>query len=326
MHPIVAAVPRQAWRQLAQRAASSSSTASSAARLSSFARQQFSTAAKRPIPSFRANSTRSYSSSSPPPPTPPRKKNPNELKFWPFLVVIALGSGGYILLANKRNGMPTLPPKKDDPAGLLAQPSKPTPTFSPDEVTVIFVLGGPGAGKGTQCANLVKDYGFTHLSAGDLLRAEQDRPGSQFGELIKDCIKNGAIVPMEVTVQLLENAMTEAINNGTNPNKKFLIDGFPRKMDQALKFEEVVCPAKFVLFYDCPEEEMERRLLERGKTSGRSDDNIQSIKKRFRTFIETSMPVVDHYEKEGRVVKITATAAPQKVYEATRNEIKKFGI
>lgn len=223
--------------------------------------------------------------------------------------------------------MPTVPPKKEEgPSGLLANPSKPTPAFSPDEVTVIFVLGGPGAGKGTQCANLVRDYGFTHLSAGDLLRAEQDRPGSQFGELIKDCIKNGAIVPMEVTVQLLENAMTETIKNGTNPSKKFLIDGFPRKMDQALKFEEVVCPAKFVLFYDCPEEEMERRLLERGKTSGRSDDNIQSIKKRFRTFVETSMPVVEHYEKEGRVVKVKATDTPEKVYEATKREIQKFGI
>jgi UMP-CMP kinase len=208
-------------------------------------------------------------------------------------------------------------------SGSLPAPSKPTPTFSPKDATVVFVLGGPGAGKGTQCANLVRDYGFTHLSAGDLLRAEQDRPGSQFGNLIKDCIRNGEIVPMEVTVQLLENAMTEVIRPSSPSTagksaKKFLIDGFPRKMDQAIKFEETVCPAKFVLFYDCPEEEMQKRLLERGKTSGRADDNSESIKKRFRTFIETSMPVVDYYEKEGRVVKIDATPAPAKVYEETR--------
>ena len=57
----------------------------------------------------------------------------------------------------------------------IAAPKKDTPTFSPSSVTVLFVLGGPGAGKGTQCANLVRDYKFTHLSAGDLLRAEQDR-------------------------------------------------------------------------------------------------------------------------------------------------------
>src|SRR6186713_3011939 len=83
------------------------------------------------------------------------------------------------------------------------------PAFSPDDVTVLFVLGGPGAGKGTQCANLVRDYGFKHLSAGDLLREEQNRPGSEFGEMIKDYIKQGTIVPMEVTIKLLENAMQD---------------------------------------------------------------------------------------------------------------------
>jgi len=86
---------------------------------------------------------------------------------------------------------------------------------------VIFVLGGPGAGKGTQCANLVRDYGFTHLSAGDLLRAEQDREGSEFGQMIKEYIREGKIVPMEVTVQLLENAMMDK-NKGLG---RFLIDG-----------------------------------------------------------------------------------------------------
>lgn len=79
--------------------------------------------------------------------------------------------------------------KKEDP-----QVVKPTPTFNPKEVTVLYVLGGPGAGKGTQCANLVRDFGFVHLSAGDLLRAEQERPGSQFGELIKTYIREGKIV------------------------------------------------------------------------------------------------------------------------------------
>ena len=105
----------------------------------------------------------------------------------------------------------------------LSAPPKSTPTFSPDKTTVVFVLGGPGAGKGTQCAKLVHDYGFTHLSAGDLLRAEQDREGSEFGDLIKQHIKNGTIVPMEVTVQLLENAIMDR-NKGSG---RFLIDGAP---------------------------------------------------------------------------------------------------
>lgn len=193
-------------------------------------------------------------------------------------------------------------------------------TFSPSDVTVIFVLGGPGAGKGTQCANLVRDYSFVHLSAGDLLRAEQARPGSEFGELIKTYIREGAIVPMEVTVALLENAMKEAI--ATQGKKKFLIDGFPRQMDQAHKFEDEVCESAFTLFFECPEEVLLGRLLKRGETSGREDDNIESIKKRFRTFVETSMPVVDYFEGSGKVVRIDSTSSPEGVYKQVQQEIK----
>lgn len=111
------------------------------------------------------------------------------------------------------------------PAVQTGASSRSSPLWSADDVTVIFVLGGPGAGKGTQCANLVSDYGFKHLSAGDLLREEQDRPGSEFGEMIKTYIKEGTIVPMEVTIQLLENAMKSSIEGGENPKKWFLIDG-----------------------------------------------------------------------------------------------------
>ena len=208
-------------------------------------------------------------------------------------------------------------------------PKRSEPLFSsdpsaPNHALVLFVLGGPGAGKGTQCANLVRDYAFTHLSAGDLLRAEQDRPGSEFGDLIRDYIKNGLIVPQEVTIQLLENAMKSTAEKGAK--KKFLIDGFPRKMDQALKFEEIVCPSKFTLFFDCPEEVMQERLLKRGETSGRADDNAESIKKRFRTFVETSMPVVDMFDKQGRVVKVMATKGPEDVYKEVQQKLSERGL
>ncbi|KAL1584820.1 hypothetical protein WHR41_06662 [Cladosporium halotolerans] len=214
----------------------------------------------------------------------------------------------------------------DNPA--LVAPKRLKPLFAPgtdkDQALVIFVLGGPGAGKGTQCANLVRDYGFKHLSAGDLLREEQQRPGSEFGEMIKTYIKEGKIVPMEVTIQLLENAMKATIEE--NGNRKFLIDGFPRKMDQAIKFEEVVVPSKFTLFFDCPEETMRARLLNRGLTSGRSDDNEESIKKRFVTFVETSMPVVNMFNNEGRVIKVDATKTPEEVYEVVVKEFASKGL
>ncbi|KAF6227342.1 hypothetical protein HO133_008786 [Letharia lupina] len=204
----------------------------------------------------------------------------------------------------------------------LSAPKKSTPTFSPDKTSVIYVLGGPGAGKGTQCANLVRDYGFTHLSAGDLLRAEQDREGSEFGSMIKEYIAEGKIVPMEVTVQLLENAMMDQEKG----RGRFLIDGFPRKMDQAIRFEEAVCPSKFTLFFDCPEDVMTERLINRGKTSGRADDNAESIKKRFKTFVETSMPVVDYFEKENRVVKIKAVKSPGEIYEEVKMRMGERGF
>lgn len=75
---------------------------------------------------------------------------------------------------------------------------------------VVFVLGAPGSGKGTQCSKIVENFGYVHLSAGDLLREERARPGSQFGTLIEDCIKNGKIVPVEITCSLLENAMIKS--------------------------------------------------------------------------------------------------------------------
>ncbi|GAA6063745.1 hypothetical protein JCM10212_005703, partial [Sporobolomyces blumeae] len=148
---------------------------------------------------------------------------------------------------------------------------------------------------------------------GDLLRAEQTREGSQYGEMIKTYIKEGKIVPMEVTIKLLENAMRDAMAENAG-NSKFLIDGFPRQMDQAVKFDESVCPSSLVLFLVCPENILLERLLERGKTSGRDDDNAESIKKRFQTFINTSMPVVDYYRQKGKVVDIDSSKPIEAVY------------
>lgn len=191
-------------------------------------------------------------------------------------------------------------------------------SFNSDETTVVYVLGGPGAGKGTQCAKLVKEYGFTHLSAGDLLRAEQDREGSEYGDLIRKNIKDGTIVPQEVTIALLAKAMKEA------KSQRFLIDGFPRKMDQALKFDEEVCLSTAVLFITVPEDVLLERLLERGKTSGRDDDNEESIKKRFKTFLDTSMPVVEHYRKQKKVIEVDGSNSVDVVYNSIKTALDSY--
>ncbi|KAL2821042.1 adenylate kinase-domain-containing protein [Aspergillus granulosus] len=202
--------------------------------------------------------------------------------------------------------------------------------FSPETTTVVFLLGGPGSGKGTQSVNLVRDYGFTHLSAGDLLRAEQVRPESQYGELIKSYIREGKIVPMEITVALLSNAMADKLaedgTGSTGGKARFLIDGFPRKLDQAVFFEETVCVSEFTLFLDTSEEVMEKRLLKRGETSGRDDDNAESIRKRFRTFVETSMPVVDAFEAQGKVIKVEATGSIEEVYARIQAGFEERGV
>ena len=97
-------------------------------------------------------------------------------------------------------------------------------------------------------------------------------------------------------------------------------------MDQAVKFEEAVCPSKFTLFFDCPEDVMQERLLNRGKTSGRADDNVESIKKRFKTFIETSMPVVEYFEKQGKVVKVKAVKGPDEIFEEVKQRMAERGF
>ncbi|KJA27279.1 hypothetical protein HYPSUDRAFT_130998 [Hypholoma sublateritium FD-334 SS-4] len=196
----------------------------------------------------------------------------------------------------------------------------------PAHVTVIFVLGGPGAGKGTQCARLVAEFDFCHLSAGDLLRAEQTREGSADGELIRTCIREGTIVPMEVTIKLLDTAMRAAIaarDAASAPGwgagrGRFLIDGFPRKMDQALKFDETVCTSALVLYFATTEEVLLARLLERGKTSGREDDNAASITKRFRTYKVNTMPVIAHYAALGKVAEVDSTDSIEAVYGRAR--------
>ena len=174
---------------------------------------------------------------------------------------------------------------------------------------VIFVLGGPGSGKGTQCAKLVEKYGAAHFSAGDLLREER-ASGSAQGEMIENCIKEGAIVPAQVTIDLLKAAM--ASRKGP-----YLIDGFPRSIDNLEGFLAECGSCALVLFYDVTEEVMMGRLMERGKTSGRADDNLETIKKRFATFVNTSMPVVERLHADGLVAAIDASVHPDEVFEVT---------
>lgn len=176
--------------------------------------------------------------------------------------------------------------------------------------SIVFVLGGPGSGKGTQCAKLVEEFGIVHLSAGDLLRAHM-KSGSLDGNMVAQIIKDGQIVPSHVTISLLQKAMADSGQD------RFLIDGFPRNDENRNAFEQQTgTEPDFVLFLDCPEQVMEKRLL--GRQEGRTDDNIESIKKRFRVFLDSSMPVINHYEGKGKVRRFDATPPPEEVFKKVR--------
>eukprot|EP00918_Siedleckia_nematoides_P099207 GHVU01217091.1.p1 GENE.GHVU01217091.1~~GHVU01217091.1.p1 ORF type:complete len:334 (-),score=39.12 GHVU01217091.1:1701-2702(-) len=187
---------------------------------------------------------------------------------------------------------------------------------------VLFVLGGPGAGKGTQCTNLEKVYNYKHISAGDCLREEKALEGSEYGQLIADHIKNGTIVPVAITCRLLKKKMkTLGWENG-----KFLIDGFPRNEDnlQGWMQEMTDVRVQACLYMDCSEGEMERRLLNRGKSSGRIDDNIESIKKRFRTFQNETMGVISWFDSKEKVIKVNAEQTPEAVWSNIQTALDRF--
>ncbi|CAH0753322.1 unnamed protein product [Bemisia tabaci] len=177
---------------------------------------------------------------------------------------------------------------------------------------VVFVLGGPGAGKGTQCDNIVREFGFVHLSAGDLLREERNTPGSQYGELIDQRIKDGLIVPVEITCKLLVTAMEKSGKN------KFLIDGFPRNKDNLDGWNKEMgekVELLFVLFFDCPLDVCIQRCLKRGAAgSGRTDDNEESLKKRINTYNNDSLPIIKHFEAQNLVRRIEADKSPDDVF------------
>ncbi|KAM9322671.1 UMP-CMP kinase [Pholidichthys leucotaenia] len=192
---------------------------------------------------------------------------------------------------------------------------------------VVFVLGGPGAGKGTQCSKIVENYNYTHLSAGDLLRAERAREGSEFGQLIASYIKEGKIVPVEITINLLKKAMEETMQKD---EKKFcfLIDGFPRNEDNLQGWNTVMddkADVKFVLFFDCSNEVCTERCLARGQDSGRTDDNRESLEKRIQTYLQSTRPIIELYEKQGKVRKVDASHSVDEVFAEVKEILDKEG-
>ncbi|KAJ0677784.1 putative UMP/CMP kinase [Helianthus annuus] len=174
----------------------------------------------------------------------------------------------------------------------------------------MMLLGGPGVGKGTQCTRIAETYGFTHLSVGDMLRKEISS-NSKYGDMILETITKGKIVSSEVTVKLLKSAIA------SSETDRFLIDGFPRSEENRVAYEQIIgIEPEVVLFFECNEEEMMKRVLHRNQ--GRVDDNIITTKERLRVFETYSLPVIRYYSQKGKLHKINAIGTEDEIFERVR--------
>ncbi|XP_055317907.1 adenylate kinase isoenzyme 1 isoform X2 [Sitodiplosis mosellana] len=170
---------------------------------------------------------------------------------------------------------------------------------SGDNVPVVWILGGPGSGKGTQCAKIVEKFGFSHFSTGDLLRAEVSA-GSDKGKELAAIMKRGDLVPNEEVLDLLQKAMKEVLGK----SKGFLIDGYPREKSQGVAFEKTIAPVDLIISLECTPETMVSRILKRAAESveKRADDNEATIKNRIETFIKNTDEILIQYPTQTKRV------------------------
>jgi len=173
---------------------------------------------------------------------------------------------------------------------------------------IVFIVGGPGCGKGTQCDKIVENYGFCHLSSGDLLRAEV-ASGSDQGKALQETMTKGELVSNETVLNLMKQKI-----EANADAKGFLIDGYPRTVDQGIEFERTVGETCAVVYLEVSNEIMVQRLLKRAESSGRADDNEETIRKRLQVFGEQTKPVVDYYQEKDKLHKIDGLRSIEEVY------------
>jgi len=177
----------------------------------------------------------------------------------------------------------------------------------------IVLFGPPGAGKGTQAEKLIKEFGLIHLSTGDIFRTNIKNETS-LGELAKRYIDKGDLVPDEVTIGMLEAEVKK--NDGA---RGFIFDGFPRTTKQALALDKFLSENRteisLMLALKVSEEELISRLLERGKESGRADDQDQSIiQNRIGVYNKQTAVVADYYSEQGKYKAIDGVGGIEEIF------------
>ena len=200
-----------------------------------------------------------------------------------------------------------------------SDPRRPCP-----QPNVIFVLGGPGTGKGTMCELAETQLGWTHLSTGELLREAQQN-GDARAVVIDDCLEAGQLVPNEIVVTLLQQAMERMIR--TTGKINFLLDGFPRSLNNLEAWYDIYgreAELPKMLYLECPYEVLEQRILGRAKFTGRSDDNIENLRLRFETFKAETLPTVDLFRSKDLCVEIDTSQSRQTVYAQIKDSLAEF--
>ena len=185
----------------------------------------------------------------------------------------------------------------------------------------IILFGPPGSGKGTQAVQLAGTFNLCHISTGDLLRSEK-AAGTPLGLKAQAYMDKGEYVPDEVVIGMIGNKLDElaAKVNG------FIFDGFPRTKPQAIALDQLLeskdTKISKVLALDVNEEEIVKRILDRGKTSGRADDNSEeTIRNRYQVYINQTAPLEEIYKAQHKFVSIAGEGSIVEIFNALKNAI-----
>lgn len=177
----------------------------------------------------------------------------------------------------------------------------------------IIIFGAPGSGKGTQSENLIKKYNLAHISTGDVLRAEM-KNGTELGKLAETYISKGELVPDDVVIGMLANVL-----DAKKDVAGVIFDGFPRTIPQGEALDKMLKErgqdVSVVVSLEVDEPELIDRLIKRGQQSGRSDDNLETIKSRLDVYKNQTSPLKDHYKKTGKLASIKGIGSVENIFD-----------